>query len=71
MEAQRLKNRLDECGELMAVLESGEEYDLHTHTSEIDVESGIARTEGMKDGEYVVVEFPAERVEHTYYHREA
>ena len=71
MRADRLEQKLVESGELMVVLESGKEYDLHSHTSEIDVEEGIARTEGMKEGEYVVVEFPTEAVEHTYTHREA
>lgn len=71
MRADRLSTKLEEAGELMVVLESGKEYDLHTHTSQIDVEEGVARTEGMKDGEYVVVEFPTEAVEHTYTHREA
>ena len=71
MDANRLAERLDSSGELMVVLESGVEYDLHTHTSEVNVDEGVVRTEGMKDGEYVVVEFPAAAVEHTYYHREA
>lgn len=71
MRADRLKQKLDQNGELMVVLESGVEYDLHSHTSSVDVEEEIAKTEGMKDGEYVVVEFPTEAVEHTYTHREA
>lgn len=71
MNANRLKTKLEQSGELMVVLESGREYDLHTHTSEVNVEEGVARTEGMKDGEYVVVEFPTEAVEHTFTHREA
>lgn len=71
MRADRLKQKLDQNGEIMVVLESGVEYDLHSHTSSVDVEEGVAKTEGMKDGEYVVVEFPTEAVEHTYIHREA
>jgi hypothetical protein len=71
MRADRLKQKLDQNGEIMVVLESGVEYDLHSHTSSVDVEEGFAKTEGMKDGEYVVVEFPTEAVEHTYTHREA
>jgi len=71
MDANRLAERLQDSGELMVVLESGLEYDLHTHTSEVDVDEGVVKTEGMKDGEYVVVEFPTEAVEHSYYHREA
>nr|EGQ40752.1 MAG: hypothetical protein J07AB56_03030 [Candidatus Nanosalinarum sp. J07AB56] len=71
MEPETLRQRLRDHGEIMVVLDSGLEYDLHTHTSEIDTETGSVTTEGMKDGEYVVVKFPAEHVEHTYYHREA
>lgn len=71
MRADRLEQKLGETGELMVVLESGKEYDLHSHTSDVDVEEGMVYTEGMKDGEYVVVSFPAEAVEHTYFHREA
>jgi hypothetical protein len=47
------------------------EYDRYSHTTEIDTEDDVIRTEGMKDGEYVVVEIPVEPVEHTYFHREA
>lgn len=71
MEANRLEQKLRNSGELMVVLESGLEYDLHTHTSEVHVDEGLVTTEGMKDGDYVVVEFPAEAVEHVYTHREA
>lgn len=71
MDANKLKQKLHDSGELMVVLESGVEYDLHTHTSEVDTEEGVVRTEGMKDGEFIVVNFPTAAVEHTYYHREA
>ena len=71
MDANKLQNRLKETGELMVVLESGVKYDLHSHTSEVNVDQGTVYTEGMKDGEYVVIEFPTAAVEHTYYHREA
>jgi hypothetical protein len=71
MDFDKLDEKLERCGELMIVLESGVEYDLHSHTTEVDTEEDIIKTEGMKDGEYVVVEIPAESVEHTYFHREA
>lgn len=71
MKSDELKERLENCGELMIVLESGVEYDLHTHTTKIDTEEDVIRTEGMKDDEYVVVEIPVETVEHTYFHKEA
>ncbi len=71
MDSEYLEQRIQDNGELMVVLDSGEEYDLHTHTSEVDHEQGMVRTEGLKDGEYVVVEFPVDAVEHTYIHKEA
>ena len=71
MESDELDDKLGRCGELMVVLDSGLEYDLHSHTTEIDTENDVIKTEGMKNGEYVVVEIPVESVEHTYFHREA
>lgn len=76
-EASDIKSELhDYAGELMVVLESGEEYELHIHDTEfpdenlIDAE-GFIETEGMVDGEYRVVRFPASAVEHTYIHKES
>ncbi len=71
MDSEYLEERLEESGELMIVLDSGVEYDLHTHTSEIDHEEGMIRTEGMKDGEHMKLEIPVSAVEHTYIHLEA
>lgn len=60
---------LETAGELMVVLESGEEYELHLHDTEFDGDT--VETEGMHDGEYRVVRFPASAVEYTYIHKES
>ena len=69
MQQERIENALSKAGELMVVLESDREYDLHPHDTSI--EDGYVLTEGMKEGDYVEVTFPVERVEHYYLHREA
>jgi len=69
MKQERIEDALDRAGELMVVLDSDREYELHPHDTEI-VE-GVVDTEGLKDGEYVEVTFPVEAVEHYYLHREA
>jgi hypothetical protein len=70
MEETRIKEALANAGELMVVLESDREYDLHPHDSEI--ENGMVMTEGInEEGEYIEATFPCERVEHFYLHREA
>jgi len=69
MRKERLQEALQNAGELMVVLESDREYDLHPHDTEIFEDT--VQTEGMKDGDYVEVTFPLSRVEHYYLHREA
>jgi hypothetical protein len=69
MEQDRLGAALANAGELMVVLESDREYDLHPHDTVI--EDGYVETEGIKDGDYLEVTFPVDRVEHYYLHREA
>lgn len=69
MKQTRLEDALANAGELMVVLESDREYDLHPHDTSI--KDGYVETEGMKDGDYLEVTFPVERVEHYYLHREA
>lgn len=59
------------AGELMVVLDSGEEYELHIHDTTFDHGSGFIETEGLIDGEYRVTRFPASVVEHTYIHKES
>lgn len=68
MKQSRLEEALQRAGELMVVLESDREYDLHPHNTSI--EDGYVSTEGMKDDEYLEVTFPVDRVEHYYLHRE-
>jgi hypothetical protein len=69
MKQDKLEDALANAGELMVVLESDREYDLHPHDTEI--EDGYVHTEGLKHGDYLEVTFPVERVEHYYLHREA
>jgi hypothetical protein len=69
MKQDKLEDALANAGELMVVLESDREYDLHPHDTEIV--DGYVYTEGMKHGDYLEVTFPVERVEHYYLHREA
>jgi len=66
-----IEQELAETGELMVVLESDREYDLHTHDTTFDHDMGTIETEGMLDDAYVVAKFPAARVEHTRYHKES
>lgn len=70
MNIKQVKQELDEYGEIVVVLESGEKYELHKHDTECDKEEGIVETEGMEDGEYRIVRFPSGTIEHFYYHRE-
>jgi len=69
MKAEKLEEALQRAGELMVVLESDREYDLHPHDTSIGVDYVL--TEGIKEGDYVEVTFPVDRVEHYYLHREA
>jgi hypothetical protein len=69
--AESIESELTEfAGELMVVLESGDEYELHIHDTEFPGD-GFVETEGMVDEEYRVVRFPASVVEHTYIHKES
>lgn len=74
----QIREKAQYYGEFMLVLESDREYDYHNFTVTFgDDSSGIAlsddelRIEGMKDGEYLVVDIPVDRIEHVYAHREA
>lgn len=64
-----VREKLEEAGELMVVLDSDREYELHLHDTEFG--DGTITTEGMINGEYRVVTFPASVVEHTYIHKES
>ncbi|AGM11376.1 hypothetical protein M199_gp046 [Halogranum tailed virus 1] len=69
--SEDIENLLTEMGELMIILESDREYDLHVHDTEFNHDSGEIETEGMLNGEYVFAQFPAERVEHVRWHKES
>lgn len=66
-----IEDFLYETGELMVILDSDREYDLHIHDTEFDHTSGHITTEGMLDGEYVFAKFPADAIEHTRWHKES
>ncbi len=69
---------VNKYGEVFFVLDSGEEYEVHGMNSyeyeEYDAPVGHTRdfvqVEGMRDGEYLIVEFPLDAIEHHYTHRE-
>lgn len=62
---------LDKYGEVECILESDRSYELHKHDTKFDEEAGEVITEGMIEGEYTVVRFPASSVEHFTYHKES
>jgi len=66
-----IEAELTTTGELMVVLDSDREYELHIHDTEFDEDSGTITTEGLMNGEYKVVTFPASAVEHFYIHKES
>lgn len=58
-------------GEVFFVLDSGEEYEVHgTDSIEFTEAHSLVRVEGIRDDEYVIVEFPLDIIEHHYTHRE-
>jgi len=74
MNIDQVQRELEEYGEIVAVLESGVEYELHLHDTETHTENGedhgIVQTEGMKNGEYQFARFPSSTIEHFHYHKE-
>lgn len=74
-----IREKLAYYGEVMVVLESDREYDLHNFTVTFGDQDDDAdalreselRIEGMHDGDYLVVDVPISRIEHVYAHREA
>lgn len=69
--SEEIESFLNQKGELIIVLESDVRFELHIHDTTFDHSSGDVITEGMKDGEYVYAQFPAERVEHVTWHKES
>jgi len=74
MNIQQVQEELKEFGEIVVVLESGVEYELHLHDTTCYNDNtsnhGIVETEGMKDGEYQVARFPSATIEHFHFHKE-
>lgn len=62
-----LEQALGTYGEIMVVLDSGAEYELHKHDTELN--RGTVETVGMLDGEYSHIVFSESDVEHYYYHK--
>lgn len=60
---------LDKYGEIIVVLDSGVEYELHKHDTEVDGSTVV--TKGMKGGEYLEAVFDKSTVEHYYTHYES
>jgi len=67
--AQYLENVVARLGEVFIVLDSDREYQIHG-TEGYEVHDGVVRAEGLQDGEYLVVEFPLDAIEHHYTHKE-
>lgn len=71
------KDHLDDVvkrlGEIFVVLESGREYELHGTESYEYKRVGsdwMVVIEGMKSDEWLIVEFPLDKIEHIYTHRD-
>jgi len=74
MNIDQVQQELEEYGEIVVVLESGVEYELHLHDTELHNDNGedhgIVQTEGMNNGEYQVARFPSNTIEHFHFHKE-
>lgn len=74
MNIDQVQKELQEYGEIVVVLESGVEYELHLHDTKCHSDNGedhgIVQTEGMKNGEYQVARFPSSTIEHFHFHKE-
>jgi len=68
---QEFEDAVERFGEVFFVLDSDREYQVHGKEGyKISEDSGIVRIEGMQDGEYLVVEFRLDNIEHHYTHKE-
>lgn len=66
---EQFEDVVERFGEVFFVLDSDREYQVHG-TESYEVDNGVVHVEGMKDGEYLVVEFPLGAIEHHYSHKE-
>lgn len=65
------EDAVERFGEVFFVLDSDREYQVHGKEGyKISEDSGAVRIEGMQDGEYLVVEFPLDAIEHHFSHKE-
>lgn len=68
---QYFQDTVERFGEVFFVLESGEEYIVHGSAGySINDDTDMVAIKGMRDGEYLVVEFPLDAIEHHYTHKE-
>lgn len=74
MNIDQVQRELEEYGEIIVVLESGVEYELHLHDTtcynDNTEDHGIVETRGMKNGEMQVARFPSTTIEHFHYHKQ-
>lgn len=62
-----IQSVLDVYGEVEVTLESGFQYELHSHDTVVR-EDGMVMSTGMQDGEYKTVVFHPSAIEHFSYH---
>ena len=65
----QFEDAVSRLGEVFFVLDSDREYQVHG-TESYTINNGVVRVEGVQDGEFLVVEFPLDAIEHHYTHRE-
>lgn len=58
----------EELGEMIVVLESDSEYELHVHDTEFNHSTNEITTYGMSDSEYTYIRFKADSVEQIKWH---
>ena len=69
--AKQVERILENNGEIMVVLDSGEQYELHTHDTSLDVrgsEDIVVKEGEIIDGHLADVEFPVSAIEHFIRH---
>lgn len=67
--ADYLESMVEKWGEVFVVLESDREYVIHG-TDGYTRENDSFEVEGFRDGEWLVVQFEADAIEHIYTHKE-
>jgi len=65
----QFESAVEEFGEVMFVLESDREYIIHGKSG-YEINGSVVRASGIQGGEFVIVEFPLDVIEHHYTHKE-